>query len=142
VFFGNGWSGDLSGYDVGMLSLDFVHGLSLQTSLIGSFGRITVSGGGDSFKADIYSGAPTFQWQTASLGFSAAVFGASDADWANVIANVDTIQIRLESWSGNTEVVGLDNVQLSAVPLPASALLLLGGLGMLTVVRRRQSATA
>jgi hypothetical protein len=142
VFFGNGWAGDLSSFDGGVLSLDFVHGLSLETSLIPSFGRLTIFGGGQSVQTDMYSGAPSFDWMTTSVGFTAAAFGVSDTRWMNVISNVNSIQIRLESWSGNSEVVGLDNIRLAPVPLPASALLLLGGMGMMVVVRRRKTVAA
>jgi hypothetical protein len=71
VFFGNGWAGDLSSYDGGVLSLDFIHGLSLETSLIPSFGRLTIFGGGQRVQTDMYSGAPSFDWMTTSVGFTA-----------------------------------------------------------------------
>jgi hypothetical protein len=35
-------------------------------------------------------------------------------------------------------VVGIDNIQVSAVPEPASAALLLGGLGLMAGLRRKR----
>ncbi len=140
--FGNGWTGDLSAYDTGTLSLDFVHPTLVQTSLLSSYGRVTVTGASGSAVADIYNGDPSTLWQTAALGFDATTFGATDTEWSDILSNVQSITIRLESWSGNTETVGIDNVSLAAVPLPASVLFLLGGLGAMFAFRRRSDATA
>lgn len=138
--FGTGWSGNLSDYNNGTLSFDFFHEELVQPTLISSFGRITVTGSAGSAMADAYSGDPLTTWTSAALGFDASTFGQTEEQWAAILNDVTSISIRLESWSRNTETVGLDNVQLAPVPLPASALLLLGGLGALVVMRRRSAA--
>lgn len=137
---GNGWSGDLSAYNNGTLSFDFIHLGQVEPTLIGSFGRVTITHGGGTAMGDAYAGGPMATWTTAMLGFNAQTFNRTPEQWAAILSNVTSISIQLESWGGISESVGLDNVQLSAVPLPASALLLLAGLGGLVVMRRRSAA--
>jgi 4-amino-4-deoxy-L-arabinose transferase-like glycosyltransferase len=59
------------------------------------------------------------------------------ADLATVLSNVTSFQIKIESHNGVSEINGVDNVAFtSAVPEPASAVLL--GLGLATVAWRRR----
>lgn len=137
--FGNGWTGDLSAYDSGTLSFDFLHETLVKPELLGSFGRIEIFGTSGFVRADAYGGAPASSWVTTALAFDAATFNTTQANWLSILGDVTSITLRLESWSGNTEVVGLDNVRLAPVPLPASVLLLLGGLGMMFALRRHRA---
>lgn len=57
---------------------------------------------------------------------ASTTFGAIDPQWLTI------------SWTGDANRDALISVQVSAVPLPASALLLLAGLGGLAFIRRRR----
>ncbi|MEJ6392671.1 VPLPA-CTERM sorting domain-containing protein [Gymnodinialimonas sp. 2305UL16-5] len=135
--FGNGWSGDLSVYNHGKLSFDFIHTNIEEPTLLSSFGRLYVNGTSGSVHADTYSGSPGATWTSVWLGFDANAFNTSESNWQSIIADVTSIELRLESWAGNTERVGLDNAQLAPVPLPQTAFLLLASVGGLFIARRR-----
>ncbi len=141
--FGNGWSGDLSGFDGGTFSLDYIQTVpSSGSNFFSSFGFFRVTGGGQSVGVDIIPSNPSSSWNSVAVSFSAGTFGISQSQWDNILANVTEIRIQAESWSGITETVGFDNVKLTTlapVPLPASVVLLLGALGMLSVGRRQRA---
>lgn len=148
--FGAGWSGDLSAYNRGTLSFDFAHSLRAERlsptaslpaipDLIGSFGRIYVtSAAGVHPVVDTFLGTEWLsEWRTTSIRFDATTFRVSEADWASILANVTNISLRLESWAGIDEVVGLDNVALTPVPLPAALPMMVLAFGTLGMVRAR-----
>jgi hypothetical protein len=68
---------------------------------------------------------------------------ASSAQFNSVMSNLSGVYILSDFWTGsggNGEIVGLDNVDLAPVPLPAAAWLLLSGLGGLGILARRRVA--
>lgn len=134
--FGDGWSGDLRKFDQGTMSFDFIHTSIVQPTLLTSFGRFNVARGNAEARLDVYSGSPSNVWTNISFDFDAAAFGVSQADWLYILEDVTSVKLTLESWSGFTENVGLDNARLSVVPLPAAALFLITSLGGLAFVRR------
>ena len=71
-------------------------------------------------------------WRVDSL--SGAV--ATAADLQGVLSGLQELRIRGDYFQA-VETTGLDSVVLTAVPEPASALLMLGGLGLLAAVARR-----
>lgn len=127
AIFGNGWSGNLSAYNNGTLSFDYIQTApSTGSAFIGSFGFLRISGGGLTFGSDVISGNPSTAWQNQTLVFNAASFGATTSQWNTVLLNVTEIRLNVESWSGIQEFVGLDNVSLEAarVNSPSMAWLL------------------
>lgn len=139
AIFGAGWTGDLSLYNGGMFSLDYVQTSGVGSPELASFGILRVSGAGTSATFDMVAAAPTGTWTTASLLFSASTFSVSESTWASILGNVTEIRFQTESVSGH-EVIGLDNVSLvspATVPLPAGGALLLAALGVLGLRRRR-----
>ncbi|MEO3689928.1 laminin B domain-containing protein [Roseateles paludis] len=103
----------------------------------GDFGRVWITGGGKTVTADIVPGnnpPADGKWHTYSASFDTLTWGA---DLATVLSNVTSFQIKIESHNGVSEINGVDNVAFtSAVPEPASAVLL--GLGLATVAWRRR----
>ncbi|WP_425097835.1 hypothetical protein [Tropicibacter sp. S64] len=136
--FGNGWTGDLSLYDNGLFSIDFIESFGTANPQHLSFGTLRISGSGQSAVMDIVPANPTGSWQTASIAFNAAAFGVSAGVWTSILGNVSEIRFQTEAANGG-EIVGLDNVTLTSpatVPLPAGGALLLAALGMLGLRRR------
>jgi hypothetical protein len=72
-------------------------------------------------------------WHFDSLGGAAV----SDSGFASALGSVSALYIRGEYVSGVVEKTGLDAVQISAVPEPATALMMLAGLGVIAARRRR-----
>jgi hypothetical protein len=63
--------------------------------------------------------------------------------WLDLLSNVDALQIRIEmvdNDSGPRDVTGLDNIQLSSVPIPATVWLFGSGLlGLVGMARRKKA---
>ncbi|KQV50276.1 hypothetical protein ASC95_12880 [Pelomonas sp. Root1217] len=131
----SGWLGNWSAYLGGTLSFDArtVNNASVDWS---GFGEVRISGPGGSLVLDLAPAAPDGQWRHYSAALTpAAGWGPS---LASVLANVTSLTINGEFHAGPGEVVGFDNIQVTAVPEPASAALLLGGLGLLAGLRRKR----
>lgn len=146
---GPSFSGDLSAFDGGTLSFDMIT-ITGGGGTFASFGTVFLFAAGDAnpgdqtpdAMADAAAVAPTSAaWQNYSLTFDAATFGVSQTAWDAILANVDTIGIATDAFSG-ADTIGLDNFTLTdavaPVPLPATALLLLAALGGLAGLRRRR----
>lgn len=132
------WLGNWSGFLGGTLSFD-AKNLSPNGTVIDwpGFGEIRISNGSTSVLLDIAAaGQPPAdgQWQHYSVTLTpAAGWGPS---LASVLANVTSLSINGELHAGPGEVVGFDNIQVTAVPEPASLAMLLGGVALLAVRRR------
>lgn len=141
ALFGAGFSGDLTAFDGGGLSLDMAT-FARGGGVFGSFGTVFVRGtNGDTGMFDVGAPPASSVWQSYSANFDAASFGKTQVDWLAILADVDFMAIATDAFDGN-DTIGIDNVALSisttTVPLPASALLLLSALGLLTIPRIRK----
>lgn len=133
------WLGNWSAYLGGTLSFDAksVNGISPDWA---GFGAINISGPGGSVQLDIVAaGLPPAdgQWHHYEVALASAAGWGSPATLAGVLANVTSLTLNGEFHAGPGEVLGLDNIQVSAVPEPASAVLLLAGVGLLASLRRK-----
>ncbi len=131
--------GNLSAYLGGSLSFDAknLDGVAADWS---DFGRITLTSGALSVTVDGVpaDGQPPAdgQWHRYTLALSTTQFGPN---LAAVLANVDGLSIKAEFHQGLGDAIGIDNLQLtSAVPEPASAVLMLAGTLALVGMRRRR----
>lgn len=133
------WLGDRSAWLGGTLSFDALN-VNNESPDWAPFGEVVITGSAGSVTLDIVAaGQPPAdgQWHRYSVLLSPAA-GWSGAPLASVLANVTGLTIKGEFHAGVTEVVGIDNIQVTAVPEPASAALLLGGLGLLAGLRRKR----
>lgn len=73
-------------------------------------------------------------WKVGSLDGA----DATAADFASVLGNVTSLRLRGEYYTGVVENTGIDNVVLAAVPEPESWAMLVAGLGLIGLGRRRQ----
>lgn len=133
------WLGNWSAYLGGTLSFDALNANG-ESPDWAPFGEVVITGAAGSVALDIV--APNNppadgQWHRYSVLLTPSA-GWSGASLTSVLANVTDVTIKAEFHAGVTEVVGLDNIQVSAVPEPASAALLLGGLGLLAGLRRKR----
>lgn len=132
------WLGKWGGYLGGTISFD-ARNINNDTPDWAPFGEVTITGPGGSAVLDI---APANnppadgQWHHYSAVLSPSA-GWAGAPLNDVLNSVTSLTIKGEFHAGVTEVVGIDNIQVTAVPEPASAALLLGGLGLLALRRKR-----
>lgn len=129
---------DWSAYLGGTLSFDG-RILNGSASSWPSFGQITLQGGAASVTLDIVPADtdPTARWKTYSVALTAAQWGAA---LPTVLASLQGVTLNLESGNGPVEVVGIDNVRVTAVPEPGSVTLALAGLAVAGGLRRWRRA--
>ena len=107
------------------------------------FGVVTLASASGTLSLDIVPADtdPTPSWKTYTVTLDTATWGAS---LPAVLASLQSVTINLESGDGPIEVVGIDNVGVTAVPEPGSVALVLAGVAMVGVagVRRQTRAPA
>lgn len=133
------WLGNWSAYLGGTLSFDAKNTNGISSDWPG-FGSVSITGPGGTVQMDfIAAGQPPAdgQWHRYSVTLSPAA-GWNGASLSAVLANVTSLTLNGEYHAGPGELLGIDNLQVTAVPEPASAALLLGGLGLLAGWRRKR----
>ena len=124
------WLGNWSAFAGGTLSFD-AKNINGEAPDWAPFGEVTITGTGGSVVFDMAAAnSPPADGQWHHYSFVLPAWG--------VLGNVTSLTIKGEFHAGVTEVVGIDNLQVTAVPEPAQAALLLGGLGLLAALRRRR----
>lgn len=134
------WLGDWSGYLGGTLSFDALNANG-ESPDWAPFGEVTITGAAGTVVLDaVAANNPPAdgQWHRYSVLLSPAAGWSGSASLAAVLANVTHLTIKGEFHAGVSEVVGFDNIEVSAVPEPTSAALLLAGVGLLGALRRKR----
>jgi hypothetical protein len=134
--------GNLSAYNGGTISFDgklLGQGGSFYQATV-DYGVITIQGGGTSAFLDLVPGgatASTTSWTTFSAPLTAAAWGKTDVQWAQILASVSNITLSVEALFGN-EIQGIDNIGIAAVPAPATVWLLGTAMAGVVAFRARQ----
>lgn len=134
------WLGNWTGYLGGIFSFDALNanGVSADWS---EFGQVTITGSAGSVMLDIAAAGnppPDGLWHHYAATLTPQAGWTGTASLAAVLANVTSLTIKGEFHIGVAEVVGIDNIQVSAVPEPGSAGMVLAGLGLLAALRRKR----
>lgn len=134
------WLGNWSGYLGGTISFDALNANG-ESPDWAPFGEITITGTAGTVVLDaIAPNNPPAdgQWHRYSVLLAASAGWSGSASLAAVLANVTSLTIKGEFHAGVTEVVGMDNIEVAAVPEPTQAALLAAGLGALALLRRKR----
>ena len=137
------YSGNLSGYVNGFVQFDArLVGLSGPATPFTTFGTIRFSNGANSASFDLAPlGEPTDQWTTYMARLTSPPWGSDSSNWLDILSNVTSLTVNLESHSPIVETVGFDNFRLSALPEPGTLALATCTLGAAAFARsglRRQ----
>lgn len=131
-----GATADWSAYLGGTLSFDgrSLNGLAPSWP---SFGLLTLTSAAGSVSFDLVPGTdPTDDWATYSVQLDIATFGSA---LPSILSTLTSATINLESGNGPIEVVGIDNLKITAaVPEPQTWALLVAGVAMVGAMARRQ----
>ncbi len=113
----------------------------------GNAGTLSLFNGATSYSTDLFSNGAINSvalgtWQTFSAALTGATFGTSDANLLSVLSNVTEIRIavdpRMSGLGQLAETVGIDNVNISAVPEPHEWAMMLAGLGLVGWAAKRR----
>lgn len=131
------YSGNLSGYVNGFVQFDArLVSLSGAATPFTTFGTITFSNGANSASLDLASlGEPTDEWKTYSASLTSPPWGHDFNAWLDILSNVTSLTVNLESNSPIVETVGFDNFRLSGLPEPGTLALAICAMGAAAFAR-------
>ncbi|MEO1656558.1 MAG: hypothetical protein AAFR65_02455 [Pseudomonadota bacterium] len=97
------------------------------SGVLSEFGIVSLSNGSDTITADAFAPtpAPSSMWTQGGLTFDAATFGVTQSEFLDVLNGLVSLTMVVERNNVIDERVGIDNVSIDPVPLPAAALLFL-----------------
>lgn len=133
------WLGNWSVFVGGTLSFD-AKNINNESPDWAPFGEVVITGATGTATLDFVAAnnpPADGQWHRYSVVLSPSS-GWVGTPLASVLSNVTSLTIKGEFHAGVTEVVGIDNITVTAVPEPESAALLLAGLGVLAGLRRKR----
>lgn len=134
------WLGNWTGYFGGTLSFDALN-VNGESPDWAPFGEITLTGGAGTVALDaVAAGNPPADglWHHYTVLLAPSAGWSGSASLAAVLADVTSLTIKGEFHAGVTEVVGFDNIEVSPVPEPAQAVLMIGGLALVAGLRRQR----
>lgn len=85
---------------------------------------------------------PATTWKQISAPITASDWTVNTGTWDAILADVTELNIAMEYYNNFTpfEITGIDNISLSSVPIPATALLFGSGLlGLIGIARRKNA---
>lgn len=134
------WLGNWAGYFGGTLSFDVMN-VNGESPDWAPFGEITLTGSAGFVVLDaVAPGNPPADglWHHYTVLLAPSAGWGGSASLAAVLADVASLTIKGEFHAGVTEVVGFDNIEVTPVPEPGQAALMIGGLALLAGLRRKR----
>lgn len=130
--FPGGSLGNWSSYLGGTLSFD-ARNINNETPDWAPFGLVTLTSGSTTLSLDLIPGnqpPSDGQWHHYEVPLTVAVWGPQ---LPSVLSSLSGASIKGEFHAGVTEVVGFDNINVTAVPEPATPMLMLSGLALVGI---------
>ena len=133
------WNGNWSQYEGGTLSFDLRVRDSGGSPSPDNYIVWIKGSSGEELTWGMDSEPPATSWTNYQITLNPETFGVSEDDFDAVMSDVVELKIRGEYWKGSYEdEEGLDNVRVSAVPVPGAVWLLGSGLiGFVALGRKR-----
>ena len=112
--------GDLSAFDGGTLSVDFIQLADAEGTPLPDLGTVTLSNGSSSASLDLVAGTIPTSWTGYEATLDAATWGVTPSTWNDILNDVTEISVVVDSFNLFGDTVGMDNFTLTAVPEPAA----------------------
>ena len=108
--------GDLSAFDGGLLSLDFILLAKNSNYDLPRFGTITITSPSVSASLDLVSESPAGFWAgfwtTYTASLDAASWGKTQLAWDSILSNVTQISIVTDPFNRLEDTIGFDNFKI------------------------------
>lgn len=117
------FSGNLSGFYAATIYFDArLVGLSDLGTAYPTFGTVTIASGSTSLSKDFapVGNEPPSEWTTYSGALTSFNWGVSTDELLNLLSNVTSISVTLESYAPVVETVAFDNFRIVPIPEPST----------------------
>ena len=130
--------GNLSGYNNGIISFDIKEFSRNSDDFYVPFGEITIAGASTSVTYDTTTQRAQSSWTNYSVSLNASVWGKTETEWLNLLSNVTSISVMLESANQTGEYVGFDNFTIASnIPEVSTWLLFVSGIFVCGFFRKK-----
>ena len=131
------FSGNLTQYNGGTISYDFIKIDGKGGQSAGHGGEVTIEGTNGSLAViDMHDEDPAVgTWNSASLPFAFSSSDRIETDWLAILADVKEIRMVADLTDAGNDVAGIDNFAIAPVPEPSPLALMLTGITAMWLIR-------